>query len=178
MSISEHLDQMQWDDSVEAFVDGDLSAEEASRFKSLMELDVVVATEVKMAKAIQDSFRNLDPVECPDSVSVAIMRKARTDLIANARANASHAVREFIKPLLRPVLAMTILLAIVLSSVWWGRTTTKIDPAVAEALDDVKWTLAYVSQVTRQTGIAVRAEALEPLVFEQMKDAVETFIDN
>ncbi|GMQ80778.1 MAG: hypothetical protein BMS9Abin05_0207 [Rhodothermia bacterium] len=178
MSISEHLDEGWWDDSVEAFVDGDLSAEEASRFKSLMELDVAVATEVKMAKAIQHSFRNLDSVECPDPVSDAILKRARADLIANARVNAWHAVRTFFKPLLRPLLAMTILLAIVLSSVWSGRTTTKIDPAVAEALDDVKWTLAYVSQVTRQTAIAVRAEALEPLVLEQMKDAVETFIDN
>lgn len=178
MSISEHLDIWAWDDSVEAFVDGDLSAEEASRFASLMELDVAVATEVKMAKAIRNSFRSLAPVECPESITTAILKKARTDLMAAMRINGWHAVRKYFRPLFRPVLAMTILLAMVLSSVWLGKSTTRIEPAVAEALNDVKWTLAYLAEVTRQTGSTVRAEALEPLVLERIQEAVETFIDH
>lgn len=178
MSISEHLDIWAWDDSVEAFVDGDLSAEEASRFASLMELEVAVATEVKMAKAIQNSFRSLAPVECPESITTAILKKARTDLMVAMRINGWHAVRKYFRPLFRPVLAMTILLAMVLSSVWLGKSTTRIEPAVAEALNDVKWTLAYLAEVTRQTGSTVRAEALEPLVLERIQEAVETFIDH
>lgn len=178
MSISEHLYIWPWNDSVEAFVDGDLSAEEASRFASLMELEVAVATEVKMAKAIQNSFRSLAPVECPESITTAILKKARTDLMAAMRINGWHAVRKYFRPLFRPVLAMTILLAMVLSSVWLGKSTTRIEPAVAEALNDVKWTLAYLAEVTRQTGSTVRAEALEPLVLERIQEAVETFIDH
>ena len=178
MSISERVDDSRWDDSVEAYVDGELSVEEVSRFENLMDPGGEIDTEVKLARAIQDSFRSLDPIECPDDVSTSILKHAREDWMTIARANAWLAARTFFRPIVRPALATTILLAIVLMAVWSGRKTSEIDPAVAEALNDVKWTLAYVSQVSRQTGTTVRVEALEPLVFEQMKDAVETFIDH
>jgi len=73
---------------------------------------------------------------------------------------------------------MAVLLVIVLASSWFGGTGQQVDPAVAQALQNVKWTLAYLSEVTKQTGSAVRAEALEPLVLDRMQKAVDTFIDN
>ncbi len=167
-----------WDEAVEAYVDKTLPEEEASRLEELLLIDAALAAEVEMAQVIRREFRALPEARCPDSVSDAVVKQVRKDLLSNLGTYFRQSIPGFVLPRIRPTLAMAVLLAVVLASSWFDGTGQRTDPTVAEALREVKWTLAYLSEVTKQTGSAVRAEALEPLVLDRMQQAVDTFIDN
>ncbi len=166
-----------WDDAVEAYVDRSLPEEDASRIEELLSIDAALAAEIEMAQAIRREFRALPEARCPDTVSDAVMRRVRRDFLSNLGTYFRQSIPGFVLPRIRPAFAMVVLLAIVLVSSWFGGNGQQADPDVAEALQEVKWTLAYLSEVTKQTGSAIRAEALEPLVLDRMQQAVDTFID-
>lgn len=167
-----------WDDAVEAYVDKSLPSEDVSRIEELLSIDAALAAEVEMAEAIRNEFQALPEARCPDTVSDAVLKHVRRDLWLNLGTYFRQSIPGFVLPRIRPAFAMVVLLAIVLVSSWFGGTGQRTDPAVAEALKEVKWTLAYLSEVTKQAGSAIRAEAIEPLVLNHMQQAVDTFIDN
>ena len=167
-----------WDDSVEAFVDASLSEKEMQRLDELLSVESHLAEEVELARAIQQELNTRHTIQCPDYVMERVMREVRNDLVLGAGIRFRHAVKDFLGSSLRPALAMTVLLAMVITAALFGGSNRQTDPAVAEALEEVKWTLAYLSEISRHTGSAVRTQALEPLVLDRMQKAMDTFIEN
>jgi len=148
------------DNHVEAYLDGDLSEAERMRFERHM-FDSPWEKEVEKADRIRRGLRALAAPTCPDHVSQRALSQARRDTLT--------ALLDW-HPGVRPVLAITLLIVLVVSASLIGRRpdpTPTRDAVVERALSDVKWTLAFLSEVGRDAGASVRRDVLEPYFIQQ-----------
>ena len=67
-------------------------------------------------------------------------------------------------------LAVLVLVAVAL----WPRPAPLPEAEVAAAVDDVKWTLAYLSHTSEQAGLLVRDRVVVPHVVAPVRDALES----
>ncbi len=163
------------DDRLEAYLDGDLTPEEAARFERGLSGDDWAA-ELRRAASIRDGLHAMPLPECPPHVTRAVLREARR----RARAEWLHRTREGLthawRLTARPALAMAVLVALVVVA---ALVTRPPRPApgveVEHALAEVKWTLAYLSEVGRQTGASVHRDVLDAHVFGPMHEALGAF---
>jgi len=167
------------DDRIEAFADGSMPSAERRRFEAVMESDASLRDEIALARQIGKELGTLGDARCPDHVVSGIMREVRRDIRQSFTERLLAALRKGIQPRLRPVLAMVLLLAVVVSSSLIRRAPEPAPVAsveVTQALDDVKWTLAVLSDVGRQTGRSVRSDVLEPHVVEPIERSLNEVI--
>lgn len=167
------------DTRVEAFVDGTLPPDELLRFESALAAQPEMRDEIALARLIGEELPNLGSVRCPDHVVSGVMREVRRDIRQSFTRRFVAALRQGIQPRLRPVLAMVLLLAVVVSSSLVRRTPAPAPVASAEvirALDEVKWTLAVLSDAGRQTGRSVRSDVIEPHVVDPIERSLNEFI--
>lgn len=167
------------DDRIEAFVDGTLPAGERRRFEAALASRPALRDDVDLARLIGEELPNLAADRCPDHVVTGIMREVRRDIRTAFMSRFVAALKQGIQPRLRPVLAMVLLLAVVVSSSLVRRTPTAAPPATAEvsrALDEVKWTLAVLSDAGRQTGRSVRSDVIEPHVVQPIERSLNELI--
>jgi hypothetical protein len=175
VKLPETFDRDWVDARVEAYLDGELSAGERARFEALAfsaeDGETDWRAEVHLAHQIRAGLRALPPPVCPPHVARAVLAAAR-----RRRAQAWKArLYERLEPLWRdwgrPALAMTALVLLVVSAALLGRPPRPADdPEVARALAEVQWTLAYLSEVGRETGRTVRHDVLEERVVEPVQD--------
>lgn len=167
------------DDRVEAFVDGTLPADELRRFESALTAEPALRDEIDLARMIGRELPNLGSARCPDHVVSGIMRDVRRDIRQSFTTRLVSALKEGIQPRLRPVLAMVLLVAVVVSSSLVRRapeTPPVASAEVTQALDEVKWTLAVLSDVGRQTGRSMRSDVLEPHVVQPIERSLNEVI--
>lgn len=167
------------DDRVEAFVDGTLPAGELHRFEAALAAEPALRDEIDLARLIGEELPTIGAARCPDHVVSGIMRDVRRDIRSNFASRFAAALRQGIQPRLQPVLAMVLLLTVVISSSLVRRTPEPAPVASAEvtrALDEVKWTLAVLSDAGRQTGRSVRSDVIEPHVLEPIERSLNQFI--
>ncbi len=164
------------DERLEGYLDGDLTPEETARFERGLRRDDWAA-ELRRAASIRDGLRALPLPECPPHVTRAVLREARR----RARAEWLHRAREALarawRLTARPALAMAVLVALVVVAALVTRPPRDA-PArteVEHALAEVKWTLAYLSEVGRQTGASVHRDVLDAHVFGPMHEALGAF---
>jgi len=168
------------DEHVEAYLDGDLPLPDATRFEhGLAGEDWAEA--VDLARQIQAGLQAQPQLFCPPHVTQTVLRevrrRARASWIQRLQARAEARWRA----MWQPALAMAVLVTLVVSAALVGRTPPAPgyeQAEVAVALEDVKWTLAYLSEVGRQTGRSVRRDVLEPHVVEPMQRAVGIVMDH
>ena len=79
---------------------------------------------------------------------------------------------------LKPVVALALLLIVVLSTSRIGENASEPAPEVAQALDEVKWTLAYLSDVGNTTAGAVKESVIENQVVLPVSRSLSTIMDN
>ena len=161
--LSEH-ERTWWRDRLDAYLDHELDGAERSRFEALAALDPLLDDELALSRSIQRSLRMERAPLCPDRVTSDVMAHVNAD-VRNAWTARIRTL--FIPPpriLWRPVLAVAVLVAVVVVSALPGTVAPPSDPTVAVAMDDVKWTLAYLSEVGSDTGDSVRNDVLEPIV--------------
>ncbi|MFQ5572063.1 MAG: hypothetical protein ACE5G0_20495, partial [Rhodothermales bacterium] len=72
----------------------------------------------------------------------------------------------------QPALAMTFLLLLVVSSSLIGKPPRHHTAEVQQALAEVQWTLAFLSEMGRQTGQAVRDDVIKERVVWPVQDAL------
>ncbi len=163
------------DDRLEAFLDGDLTPEEAARFERALHDDLWRA-ELHLAGKIRDGLRTLPLPECPPHVTQAVLREARR----RARTEGLHRMGEALARAWRltakPALAMAVLVTLIVAAALLTHPprSTPARAEVEHALAEVKWTLAYLSEVGRQTGASVHRDVLDAHVFAPMHEAFET----
>lgn len=167
------------DDRVEAFVDGTLPADELLRFESALAAEPALRDDIELARLIGTELPSLGSARCPDHVVSGVMREVRRDIRQSFMTRFVAALKEGIQPRLRPVLAMVLLVAVVVSSSLVRRApeTAPIASAeVTQALHEVKWTLAVLSDVGRQTGRSMRSDVLEPHVVQPIERSLNEVI--
>lgn len=145
---------------VEAYVDDDLPPAERARFEAALADDPAWQHEVALARRIQVGLRALPAPPCPPRVLAALPHADRPPRPAPLPR------RRW--PTLRPALAGLALVGMVALSALPGRRPAPPPPVaeaeVEQALADVKWTLAYLSSVSRRTGEAVRRDVEDRVV--------------
>jgi len=151
----------EWLDSrIEAFMDGDLSPEEATRFNEVAWMDDDFNDEVHLARNIASSLRSIEDEVCPDFVMKEVMAHVRRDIQSSIWARVQRFFLNLDVAHLKPALAVAMLFIVVLTSTRIGRPSES-PTEVAKALDDVKWTLAYLSDVGRSTASNVKLNVIE-----------------
>lgn len=161
--LSEH-ERTWWRDRLDAYLDRELNGADRSRFEALAALDPLLDDELALSQSIQRSLRMERAPMCPDRVTSDVMAHVNAD-VRQAWTTRLRAL--FVLPpriMWRPVLAVAVLVTVVVLSALPGATNSTSDPAVAVAMDDVKWTLAYLSEVGSDTGQSVRDDVFEPIV--------------
>lgn len=132
------------------YLDGVLPASEAERFVRALQADPVLDQEFRTADRIQRSLRSFSPASCPPEITRAILSTVRAEARRSRQQRLAAWLTALWQEAWRPALAAATLVAIVvLSSVWPGPASRPIDPQVAQATAEVKWTLAYLSEMGR-----------------------------
>lgn len=165
------------DDRIEAYLDGELPTEEETLFEEAIltqdltsEVDWV--DELFLARQVRAGLRGLPDLACPPAVTEAVMAQSRQLARVAWQERLRLWFRQQWTVIWQPALAMSMLLLIVVSSSLIGRTDTTDTFAQAEvdqALAEVQWTLAYLSEMGRETGKSVRHDVIESRVVEPMQ---------
>ena len=168
-----------WMDArVEAYLDEALSIDEQARFEHALAADADWEAELFLARQIRDGLRALPHPECPPHVTAAVLAKVRRQAHASWIDRMETWLQEQWLALWQPALAMAVLLLLVVSASLIGRPQQQ-EPAYAEAeiqraMQEVQWTLAYLSEVGRQTGKTVRDDVIADRVVGTVQGAFGT----
>ena len=161
------------DDRVEAYLDGALPPDEHIAFERQLRADAAWQAELRLARQVRRSLRGLPQPSCPPQVTQAVLAEAQHRRRAAQAARWDTWLERFRQQFWQPALAMGVLVLLVMTATLLGRPPApQHDPEVAQALADVQWTLAYLSEVGRQTGEAVREEVLEEHVVTPVQRAI------
>ena len=174
------------DDRIEAYLDGSLPPHELQRFKALAAENDDVQHAIDVARLISASLRSIPDEPCPDFVPKNVMAHVRHDL----RKSAWQRVESFFMGIrityLKPVFAVAALVLIVVSSTQIGGQSggqiggqsLQSEAEVSQALDDVKWTLAFLSGVGKNTGTTVKANVIEDQMVGPMSRSFNVLSEN
>lgn len=166
------------DDRVEAYLDGDLAAAEAAVFEAHLLQNEVWEEEMLLAEQIRQGLRALPEPWCPPAVTAAVLATVRQQVRQAWWTRLTDGFRQQTALLWRPALAMAALALLVVMA---SRIGTPSLPApsptaqraeVQRALAEVRWTLAFVSEVGREAGASVRDDVLAPHVVQPMQHAL------
>ena len=156
---------MNWlDERVEAYVDGALARDERRLFEDALEKDPALREAVALARRVRTDLRAIEAPRCPDAVTEAVL--SATSREWRSRPGVSQWLSGLWLPARawRPALAIVaaiILVVVGLLQPWnTAPEPTYSQADVQEALDEVKWTLAYLNGVGARTGQTIRQEVV------------------
>ena len=167
-----HHDWM--DARVEAYLDDELPADERAAFEQTLAYAADWEAEVFLARQIHEGLRTLPEPVCPPHVTEAVLAYTRREARASWLAQFHAWMQQQFTALWQPALAMTVVLVLVVSASLIGRPSPPppTDPAVAQALAEVKLAFRYVSQAGRQTGKVVRDDVIAERVVGPVQNAL------
>ena len=168
MNLPEHIHP---EELIEPFLDGELSPEQRRIVLDAAAGDASFARELALARSIREALRSVPSVQAPPDLLPDVIRHARQD----ARRQFVSRVRSWFSELdLRPALVTaTLVVAVVLAGQWGRPAAPAPDQAeVAEALEQIKWTLGLVSEVGQVTAVHLRDDVFEPHVVGRMQGTV------
>ncbi len=158
---------------IEAFLDGMASPEERVLVLHSAESDPAFAQRLELATAIRQALRSTPALRAPANLIPEVMAVAREEARVAVLARARGWLSAVWYADMRPVLAMASLAALVVVASLVGRPEQQAtDKEVAEALEQVKWTLALLSDVGERTALTVQTSVLEPHVLGHMQSAI------
>ena len=166
------------DELIEAFLDGMLDPVGRDRVLEAARTDASFAQRLAFARSIREALRTMPAEAPPPDLVPEVLATARKGARRDALAN----VRRWFSGLtmidLRPVGATLTLIAVIIAAGVLGRPSQPaVDPEVAEALEQIKWTFALVSEVGDRTAVTLRDDVIEPHIVGNMQQAVLEVFD-
>lgn len=169
-------DTQAWmDDHLDAYIDEELTMKEAKLIEAVTAADETWDDELSLGRQLKYELRALPELECPPEVTQAVFAETRRMTRAEGWAKVRLWFRKDWFRAWQPTLAMSLVLAVVVSAVLWTRPAPKSEVDVA--LEEVQWTLAYLSSVSAKAGASVRNDVLEPHVVTTMQQALGTVME-
>jgi anti-sigma factor RsiW len=174
-------------ESIEPYLDGELQVDEAAVLESHFGVCTRCRHELSVARDVLDGLHGLPSLECPDRVTDDVFERVHACAAGDTPVH-RETVAGFLKRILtvgripRPAFASALIVLVVLSAlvvVRINKPTEQITAAeIEEAEAAVKWTFAYVSEVGRRSGLAVRDEVFDAGVMQPMQRAVRSTMDS
>jgi anti-sigma factor (TIGR02949 family) len=185
---NQHNEHCDWVlDRLEAYLDGDLSTDELAPIESHLTICGNCTRELGLARQVQSMLHALPEHRCPDAVVEAAARRIN-GLPAPATVPLTERLSGWWHQFMHPIAAAAAMLLVVAMTVFIGQehhynSTASLSPedtlelsaediALAEA--EIKWTLAYLGDVGRRSGRAVRDEAIINHVVKPVGRALDT----
>ena len=142
------------EERVEAYLDGVLPPDEEARFEQLLDEDASWQGEVDLACRIQNELHALPEPSCPPRITHAILERANASPSPSIwkRMAAWWNPQPFWQPALAAGLALVL---VVLSALLIRPVASPERPSqteVKKAAAEVKWTLAYLAHVGKETS--------------------------
>jgi anti-sigma factor RsiW len=171
-------------EAIDSYIDGDLPSDEEPLFERHVNGCGRCRHELAIAESVVGELRALPSLTCPDHVTDRVLEhtdasRAREQTRSPQGGVAGRWIRRLGAP--RPALAGVMVILIVVASVLVGRFNKpgeQISPAqVEEAEAALRWTFAYVNEVSRLSGLAVRDEVFEAGVLQPVQRAVRSALD-
>lgn len=172
---------------VESYLDGALPPDETAILESHFETCARCQHELSIARTVLDGLHGLAPLECPDHVTDGVFERVRATITEKSpvRRGIAAGFLERLRATSRlpqPALAGALIVLVVLSAFVVGKLNKPPEEITAAQIEEaeavVKWTFAYVSEVGRRSGLAVRDEVFEAGVIQPMQRAVRSAIDS
>jgi len=170
-------------ESIEAYLDRSLDPNDMTTVENHIEHCARCRQELHVAQTVDNELRNLAMMECPDHVTERVFAAVRqADGEAPVSPRSSNSLRRWFTGhrFGRPILAGSMAAIIVITAVVFIRVdkpTEEISQSqIEEAEAAIKWTFAYVNQVSRRSGLAVRDQVFEAGVMQPMERAVRTAV--
>lgn len=161
------------DERIEAYLDGALPVDEQAAFERQLHTDATWDTELRLARQIRSGLRALPAPMCPPHVTNAVLAEVQRRREASRSERWIAWLERLRAEFWQPALAMSLLLVVVTLAAVLGRPAQPApDPEVAQALAEVRWTLAYLSEVGRQTGESVRDQVIDEHVVQPVQRAL------
>ena len=164
------------DDRLEAYLDDALPAPEREAVEAALRRDPLARADwqaaLQRARQIRDGLHALPRPVCPTHVTRAVLEHAARTTAPPPWLARFHAwMQRQLTALWQPALAMALLLLLVVSSSLMTPAPQAVSPEVARARAEVEWTLAFLSEVGRETGQAVREDVFAARVVTPVQDA-------
>lgn len=141
-------------DMIDPYLDGEVSGEDASRFESHLLSCPECAEELAFAKRTQHTLRHLPEQRCPDSVVYAVV-----DRIGSERPAPQRRRPQVWRHAAVAALVLAVAVAVLVGDRPSRPSVTPEELALAE--QQVRWTLAYIGEISRRTAFTVRDDVLE-----------------
>jgi len=182
---NEHCDWIM--DRLEAYLDGDLPTDELAPVESHLAMCGNCTRELELARQVQSTLHALPEQTCPDAVVEAAARRI-DGLPAPAAPPITERLSGWWHQFMHPIAAAAAMLLVVAMTVFIGQeqhynSTASLSPEdtleltaeeIALAKAEIKWTLAYLGDVGRRSGLAVRDDAIINHVVKPVGRALDT----
>jgi hypothetical protein len=185
MNVHDDTTRCEWArDSIDAYLDGELTNVDVTVLESHMNECGMCREELASARRVLTELRELPAKRCPDGVTDRLYATigADTTVHRDGRLPRWLTARPF--GLLRPVLVGSLILVIAVSAIWFDRhnrssgdSRSYTPEEVAQAEAELKWTMAFLGDVGRRTGYAVRDEVVGARVVEPVRRAVHSVME-
>jgi anti-sigma factor (TIGR02949 family) len=141
-------------DMIEPYLDGEVSGEDASRLESHLLSCPACAEELAFAKRTQHTLRHLPQQRCPDSVVYAVVDRVGPD-----RPAAQRRRPQVWRYAAVAALVLAVAVAVLVGDRPSPPSVTPEELALAER--QVKWTLAYVGEITLRSTLMATDDVFE-----------------
>lgn len=146
-------------EGIEAWIDGELGAEEAARFEAHIAQCASCRTEKSEAEDLVMGLRSLPEFDIPTRVLHSVPGFARPPMWARFGATMTASMR---RPATAAAAVGVAILAIVLVSPWRGPSTSKYsDQEIERAALEAQLALAYVGDAVQRAELSVKEKILE-----------------
>lgn len=186
MNVHDDTTRCEWAlDSIEAYLDGELTDVDVAALESHLGECGGCRAELESARRVLSELRELPTERCPDGVTDRLYATIDADT-TDRRVNRLPAWLTFRRfGLLRPALVGSLMLVVAISAVWIGVNNRSSGDSpvyspeqVAQAEAELKWTMAFLGDVGRRAGYAVRDDAVGAHVVEPMRRVLHSGVDS
>ena len=182
--VSSKMNCSAFEQTIEAYLDGELQADDARAIESHVADCPVCAEELSLARQVSEGLAELTPLNCPDVVTARVTHTmsalgGRVNSIAEASGSRRTAWHQSIWKIAASVVLVA---AGVIFAISQSRNSQPVDSAnvddiytseeVALATRQLEWTLAYVERVTRSSMQSVGQGVIGKHVTPPMRSAV------
>ncbi len=184
------FDRDQFDECLEAYLDGELPVNDARRFEAFADVDEDAGRELRFAQMVRQRLDDLPKPVCPPDVTRAVLSTARADARRSIVPRLRNAATSSWGTIMRPALIVGVFVGVVVAGALVARPpageppiqTVASDEAtpqeIEQGLNDAKWALAYLSNVGRRTATTIRDDVLHQHVVQPVNRALSDAFDD